>query len=95
LNFKNKIIYKIGSSDIGKRILKGAFWSFTGTALAKLIVLLGGMLCARILGKVEYGEFGMIRSTISMFVALGTVGLGLTATKYISEYRECNKNKIN
>ena len=66
----------------------------TGTALAKLIVLLGGMLCARILGKVEYGEFGMIRSTISMFVALGTVGLGLTATKYISEYRECNKNKI-
>ena len=94
MNLKNEIINKIGSSDIGKRILKGAFWSFTGTALAKLIVLLGGILCARILGKVEYGEFGMIRSTISMFVALGTVGLGLTATKYISEYRECNKSRI-
>lgn len=71
----------------------GAIWTFTGTAFAKLIVLIAGILCARILGKELYGEFGMVRSTINMFVALGTAGLGMTATKYISEYREEQKER--
>lgn len=78
---------EIKNSNIGRRMVSGVFWSFTGTALAKFLVLLAGMIVARILGKEEYGELGMIRSTVYMFVALGTVGLGLTATKYISEYR--------
>ena len=82
------------TSDIGKRIASGAFWSFTGTALAKLIVLISGIVCARILGKELYGEFGMVRSTINMFVALGTAGLGMTATKYIAEFRQNSKERI-
>ena len=72
----------------------GAIWTFTGTAIAKLIVLIAGILCARILGKELYGEFGMVRSTINMFVVLGTAGLGMTATKYISEYRKEHKDKV-
>lgn len=88
-----KIRNKINSSDIGKRMASGAIWTFTGTAFAKLIVLIAGILCARILGKELYGEFGMVRSTINMFVALGTAGLGMTATKYISEYREEQKER--
>ena len=36
----------------------------------------------------------MVRSTINMFVAFGSAGLGLTATKYISEYRFSNKAKV-
>ena len=82
------------TSDIGKRIASGAFWSFTGTALAKLIVRISGIICARILGKELYGEFGMVRSTINMFVALGTAGLGMTATKYIAEFRQNSKERI-
>ena len=88
------IINKIKSSNIGLRMASGAFWSFTGTAIAKFIVLIGGILCARILGKEEYGEFGMVRSTITMFVALGTAGLGMTATKYISEFRNRDIDKV-
>lgn len=87
-------IYRIKASDIGSRIASGAFWSFTGTAVAKFLVLVSSIICAHILTKQEYGEFGMVRSTISMFVVFGTAGLGLTATKFISEYREKHKEKI-
>lgn len=94
LSIINKLKQKIDNSDLGKRIASGAFWSFSGTAIAKLMVLVGGILCAHILGKEEYGEFGMVRSTISMFVVFGTAGIGLTATKYIAEYRSSDKDHI-
>ena len=81
------IVERIKQSDIGKRLVSGASWSLIGTASAKFLVLVSGIICARILGKVEYGELGMVRSTISLFVAIGSAGLGLTASKYISEYR--------
>ena len=85
---------KLQSSDIAKRMASGALWSFTGTALAKFIVLVVGILCARILTQAEYGEFGMVRSTINTFVVFGMAGIGLTATKYISEYKKTQQSKI-
>lgn len=89
-----KIRELVKASNIGSRIASGAFWSFTGTALAKLLVLVSSIICAHILTKQEYGEFGMVRSTISMFVVFGAAGLGLTATKFISEYKEKHKERI-
>lgn len=82
------------SSGIAQRIKSGMLWSFTGTAIAKFLILLSGIACARILSKELYGEFNMVRSTINMFVVLGTGGLGVTATKYISEYKKSQKEKI-
>ena len=88
------LIARIRKSDIINRIIKGAFWAFTGTALAKFIVLVAGILCAHILGKEAYGEFGMVRSTINLFVVFGTAGLGMTAAKFISEYRKTQKSRV-
>lgn len=72
----------------------GVIWSFIGIALAKFIVLVSGILCARILTQEEYGEFGMVRSTINTFLVFGMAGIGLTATKYISEYKKTQQSKI-
>ncbi len=83
-----KILNKAQSSDIAKRILNGAFWSFTGTALGKFFVLLTGIICARILGKEQFGALGMVRSTIGMFIILGAGGIGVTATRFIAFYRK-------
>lgn len=91
---KIELYNKVQSSDIGRRMANGVFWSFFGTSVAKAIVLIGGIICARILGKEEYGQFGMIRATINMFVVFGIAGLGLTATKFISEYKANQKHKI-
>ena len=95
MNLKNlDIIKRIQNSDIGRRIASGAFWSFTGNAIAKVIVLVAGIVCAHILSQKEYGEFGMVRSTINMFVIFGTAGLGMTATKYIAEFKETQREKV-
>ena len=86
-----QLLNAINKSDIAKRMANGAFWSFTGTALGKFLVLLSGIFCARILGQEVFGELGMVRSTIGMFIVLGTSGIGVTATRYISYYRQKDK----
>ena len=45
------------------------------------------MLLARLLGRHDYGELGMIYSSIELFGIFGGFGLGLTATKYIGEFK--------
>lgn len=90
----NKLITRINSSNIGGRIASGAFWSIFGTASAKCIVLIAGIICANILGSEKYGELGLVRSTINMFVVFGTFGIGVTATKYISQYRKDSIEKM-
>lgn len=81
-------------SQTGKKFASGVLWSFIGSAASKFLVLVAGILVARLLGKEGFGEFGMVRSTINMFIILGSSGLGLTATKYISDYRESEQEKV-
>lgn len=85
-NLPQTIKQQYKQSDIVKRIANGAFWSLVGTAVAKAILLLSSIALAHILGVAKYGELGLVRSTVNMFVCLGTVGMGVTATKYISQY---------
>lgn len=84
---------KIAQSDIGKRMAYGAFWSLAGSVVSQGLMLLATIVIARILGKVEYGELGMIRSTVSMFAVFAGFGLGMTATKYIAEFRKKDPSK--
>ena len=90
----HKLILRIKSSPIVHRLASGVFWQFSGTAIAKAIVLISGIICAHILTKEEYGQLGMVRSTINMFVAVGVAGLGITATKFIAQYKVESPDKI-
>ena len=91
-NTIQKMSQQVLTSDIGKRIAYGAFWSMTGTALGKFLVLVAGIICARILGKEIFGEFGMVRSTVGIFIVLGSAGIGITATRFISLYRATDQS---
>jgi O-antigen/teichoic acid export membrane protein len=55
-------------------------------------MLIALLLVARIVTKAEYGEFGLIRTTISMFAILGGLGLGLTANRFVAEYRHSRRD---
>lgn len=88
-----KIWDKVGQSDIGSRMAKGAFWSLVGSVISSGLMLLASIIVARILGKTQFGELGMIRSTVNMFVVFAGFGLGLTATKYVAEFRDKDKVK--
>ncbi len=78
---------RLGSSPIGERLLHGAFWSFMGTVSSRALALGSAILAARIIGKVTYGELGMIQSTVGMFGTLAGFGMGTTAAKFVAELR--------
>lgn len=89
-----EFLARVQTSSISRRMGNGLMWSFSGTAIAKLLTLIVGIVCAHILQKEAYGEFSMVRSTINMFIVLGSAGLGVTSTKYIAEYKERKSQKI-
>ena len=85
---------RIERSPIAKRIASGAFWSVLGNSVARGLGFLSSILVARILGKEAFGEFGLIKSTATTFVAFSAFGMGLTATKYIAELLSSDKERV-
>src|SRR6516164_6532335 len=69
------------------RFVVGAFWSVAGAMISRGFLLAASVVCARFLGKEGFGTLGMIQSTAGMFGILAGLGLGITATKYVSELR--------
>lgn len=75
------------AGSLRARMAKGTFWTLVGSVIAQGAGMVGSIFCARILGKVGFGELGMIRSTVLMFGVLAGTGLGIAATKYAAEFR--------
>jgi O-antigen/teichoic acid export membrane protein len=69
------------------RFVRGAVWSLIGAAMAQGANLAASVITARLLGREKYGQYGMIQSTVGMFGVFAGLGLGLTATKYVAEFR--------
>jgi len=74
-------------------VVKGTFWLTFGSVMAKGLTALAYLVLARILTVSAYGEYGMVKSTIDNFLVFATMGVGLTATKYISELKDEDKQK--
>jgi O-antigen/teichoic acid export membrane protein len=70
-----------------ERCVVAAFWSVAGAMISRGFVLAASVVCAWFLGKEGFGALGMIQSTTGMFGILAGLGLGITATKYVSELR--------
>lgn len=82
------------SSGLRQRILVSSFWVIAAQATYRGMLMLSMMLVARILGKEEYGQLGIIQSSLIMFEAIAALGMGVTTTKHIAEYRNTDKNKV-
>lgn len=76
-----------------RRFIKSASWSLVGTVSGKLLMLVGFVIVARIIGKEEYGKIGVLRSTITMFMVFSSAGMGLTAARYVAYYRNSDREK--
>ena len=74
-------------------IAKDSSWAVIGSAVGKGASMLTGMIIARLLGAEDFGEYGMIKSTLAYIAVFSTFGLGYTATKYIAQYQN-NPNRI-
>ena len=80
--------HRLASSPLASRLAQGFFWTLAGTAVARAFTLLSSILVARLLGKLGLGELGMVQNTVGIFSALAGLSMGLTATKYVAQYRE-------
>lgn len=81
------IVQRIQASPFGYRLAKGAFWSLAGTVVSRGLALLSWIWIARLLGRTDFGKVGMIQNTVGLFGSFAGLGLGLTATRYVSEFR--------
>jgi O-antigen/teichoic acid export membrane protein len=81
-------VARLERSDLGYRLAHGAFWSFAGAALSRALTVGASVVTARILGRQGYGELGVLASTVLTFQSLSSLGLGMTATKYLAELRD-------
>ena len=84
---------RIKASPLGYRLARGVFWSLVAAVASRALQLLTSIVTARVLGREAFGEFGMIQSTVGMFSVFGGFGLGLTATKYVAEFRKTDPAK--
>jgi len=95
---KNKIMnlfkrFYNTENQIINKLVNGMAWNIVGTILSKAFVLTASILTARILGVDKNGEYSIINSTVLMFSTFAGLGLGTTATRFVSEYKINNKPK--
>jgi O-antigen/teichoic acid export membrane protein len=81
------------SDSLRGRFARGAFWSLVGSVISQGAGLGASVVVARLLGQREFGQYGMILSTVGMLALFAGMGLGLTATKYVAEYRTSDPNR--
>jgi O-antigen/teichoic acid export membrane protein len=90
---KKRLVEKIKASPLLYRLAKGAFWSLLGTVATRVFSMVTTIFIARILGKENYGAYGMVQSTLGMFGLFAGFAMGSTMTKYVAELRVKNPEK--
>jgi len=82
-----RVATHIRGDDIRARFASGAFWSLFGALGSRAPTLVGAIVAARMLGTTSFGILGIVQNTVLVFGTFAGLGLGLTATKYVAEYR--------
>ena len=76
---------------LSDRLSQGFIWNVLGALFTQGSVFLTTIILARLLGKEQFGQFGMIQSTLLTLASVAQVATGLTATKYVAEFRDVDK----
>ena len=81
------------ASSLRYRFGAGIVWNFIGTAFLQGSVFLGNIFIARLLGADVFGVYNMVSSTLLTASGLAQFSTGITATRYVAQYRVENKEK--
>jgi len=76
------------------KLINDSFWSLFGNVMHKGLAIVAGIYIARVLGKDIFGEYSIIKSTITAAALLANFGLVYTSTKFISEYNKKRKEDL-
>lgn len=84
---------KLEVSPLARRLIHGTFWSLIGAAVGRGLALVSSIVLARILGLTIFGELGIVQSTVGTLGTFAGLGMGLTTTKYVAEFRTKDRDK--
>lgn len=82
------------ADSLRAQMAKGATFQMLASVLTQASSFLSILIAARLLGKEQYGRFALVQSTVNTFIGVGALGLGITATKYVSEYRLSSPERV-
>ncbi|HNT27854.1 MAG TPA: oligosaccharide flippase family protein [bacterium] len=82
------------SSPTRRRLASGAFWGGVAAAGARFVTVITSFFLARILGQIGFGEYGMITSTAIMVGSFAGMGIGLTVTKHVAEFKSKDPDRV-
>ena len=80
---------------LGSRLFHDSSWAVFGNGIGNGLLLLSGILIARLLGRDIYGEYGFVKTTMLTMSGFATFGLAITATRYIAQAVEENSCYVN
>lgn len=75
-------------------LFKDSMWAVFGNGMGNFLLLLAGILIARLLGKDIYGEYGLVKTTMFHIATFSTLGLGFTSTRFVAKYRNGDENLL-
>lgn len=70
------------------RLHTGVALNFIGSAFGQGSTFALNLVTANLLGRLAFGEFTVVQTTLSTVATLAQVATGYTATKYVAEFRE-------
>lgn len=75
--------------DIKNRLMRSSLfkdsaWAIIGNGFGNVLLLVSGIIIARLLGKDLYGEYGLVKTTMFYIASFSTFGLGTSITKFVS-----------
>lgn len=74
-------------SPLRIRFASGVFWSAVAAVINQGTNLVAAIIVARIIGQVKFGELSIITTAVLTFGILGSLGLSITAIKYVADFR--------
>jgi len=83
----------VPQTGLRARFLHGITWNVVNALFTQGSVFLSNVIIANLLGREIFGEYGMIQSTLLTVSGIAQVATGITATKYVAEYRSTDKEK--
>ncbi len=75
------------------RFQAGVFWNAVAAVATQGSTFLANLVIANLLGRDGFGEFSIVYTTVLAAAGIAQVATGITATKYVAEFRDVEKDR--
>jgi len=81
------------ADGLGARLRRGISWNVGGALITHGANLITNVVIANILGREIFGQYSIVQSTLLTFGGVAQAAGGITATKFLAEFRSRDKQR--